>query len=217
MTQEQRKQIIGDFIIKGVSIEHIREILKFFKDEGCEKTEDCPIHINYYYYYDVELKKVFYFSNLIREALISLSALKNLMNSIPITYTYEPITETLMYVSDRPFAEQKNIEKRIVFGKKNGKFLAWSGSKTMQLAQKATDITIWSYVQKVEKAVTITSDEAQKIVNIACNEWKAKLFNLWGLKVFLNEDIEVTENQILEFIGAANKNQKVVLKEIFNK
>ena len=53
--------------------------------------------------------------------------------------------------------------------------------------------------------VTITKEEAQSIIDIACGTWKEKLFGLWGKQIVLNKPIEVTE----EFYKHFPKKQKI--------
>ena len=62
---------------------------------------------------------------------------------------------------------------------------------------------------------TITHEEAQRIVDIACESWKSKLFDRWGKSIVLKKKIEVSESELSEMKSAATDAQLPVLNEIF--
>lgn len=63
--------------------------------------------------------------------------------------------------------------------------------------------------------VTITKEEAQSIIDIACGTWKEKLFGLWGKQIVLNKPIEVTEEFHKEMVRASNPIQLHTIDSVF--
>lgn len=63
--------------------------------------------------------------------------------------------------------------------------------------------------------VTITKEEAQSIIDIACGTWKEKLFGLWGKQIVLNKPIEVTEEFYKEMVRVSNPIQLHTIDSVF--
>lgn len=63
----------------------------------------------------------------------------------------------------------------------------------------------------------LNPDAAQKIVNIACSEWKNKLAAMWASNIVLNKQIEITEAFYKEMRKACTKEQHQLFDDIFGK
>lgn len=68
-----------------------------------------------------------------------------------------------------------------------------------------------------ETMKTITYANAQRIVDIACTGWKETLFEMWGKKIVLKQDIEITEDKYQEMRKACTVRQHEIFDEIFGK
>jgi hypothetical protein len=62
--------------------------------------------------------------------------------------------------------DQKDIDtkenKRVVFMKKNGKFLAWAGATSFEQAEAVTGTMVWDYAIPVQKVVVTKQQIAEK-------------------------------------------------------
>jgi hypothetical protein len=65
------------------------------------------------------------------------------------------------------------------------------------------------------KRYTMSSNDAINIIDIACDNWKKKLANLWGTDIVLKNDIEVSNEFVDEMFEAASNTQKYILFQIF--
>lgn len=63
----------------------------------------------------------------------------------------------------------------------------------------------------------ISSEQAQKIIDIACENWKKKLSVEWGVSIVLRRDIEIEEHFYKTMRKACTKEQHLVFDEIFGK
>lgn len=68
-----------------------------------------------------------------------------------------------------------------------------------------------------DKKYIITSLQAQSIIDIACNGWKAKLADKWAKDIVLNKTIEVLDNFYKEMRKACTKPQHILFDKIFGK
>lgn len=64
---------------------------------------------------------------------------------------------------------------------------------------------------------TITHTQAQQIVDIACQKEKEDLFELWGKKIILRQEVEISDNQYQEMRKAYTSEQNELFDEIFGK
>jgi hypothetical protein len=62
---------------------------------------------------------------------------------------------------------------------------------------------------------TIKYSDAQRIVDIACETWKETLFDQWGRKIVLKQDITITEGFYQEMRKNCTEAQHKVFDEIF--
>jgi hypothetical protein len=68
-----------------------------------------------------------------------------------------------------------------------------------------------------KKNRTITAQQAQIIIDIACAEWKEKLIKRYSRQICLKCDSTVTEEQYKEMRSACSKPQHKLFDEIFGK
>lgn len=61
----------------------------------------------------------------------------------------------------------------------------------------------------------ITSEQAQTIINAACDDWKNYLANLWAKHIVLKKDIFVSKIEYTKMIKACNETQRRLFKQIF--
>jgi hypothetical protein len=64
---------------------------------------------------------------------------------------------------------------------------------------------------------TITHNQAQQIIDIACPTWKEKLFTLWGKNIVLKQEITISEVSYKEMRNACTDKQDRLFDEIFGK
>jgi hypothetical protein len=72
-------------------------------------------------------------------------------------------------------------------------------------------------IKQEEKMRTITWNQGQEIIDMVCSDWKAKLSNMWALKIVLKEQIEVSEELLQQGRKEASQSQKEVIDRIFGK
>jgi hypothetical protein len=59
---------------------------------------------------------------------------------------FEPLPEKVMNVWDK---EDKEKYKRVVFGRKNGKYFAWDSAGTTEEAKEINHVTIWDNAEEI--------------------------------------------------------------------
>lgn len=79
-----------------------------------------------------------------------------------------------------------------------------------------TPITKEEFNQKTDMR-TITAEQAQEIIDIACGTWKLKLASIWSKDIVLKKSINITEDDYKEMRGACNYSQNELFDEIFGK
>lgn len=165
------KQLPKEIHVEALDAEHGAEIIATFKKLGVDtSTYDGSNWMGQYRFYGINHDGVFrnreknFAGN-----IVTLEELKSyLEDEIP-----ELPDGVLMYVSYEPIELSKNIgffvRKRLVLGKRNGKFIAWAD------ADKREDIsgrvTSWKYALPIdepieEKAVSMTVAEIEKALGI---------------------------------------------------
>ena len=70
----------------------------------------------------------------------------------------------VMIVSDEPITETNKGVKRVVFMKKNGRYLAWVDATTFEKAEQTIKITYWNYAKDIESSdiVELTFEDISK-------------------------------------------------------
>ena len=69
----------------------------------------------------------------------------------------------------------------------------------------------------MKESRTITPQQAQSIIDIACSSWKETLFNMWGKDIVLKNNISVSEIDYKGMRAACTPNQHILFDEIFGK
>lgn len=64
---------------------------------------------------------------------------------------------------------------------------------------------------------TITAEQAQEIIDIACGTWKLKLASIWSIHIVLKSSIEITEDDYKEMRDACTDAQHELFDDIFGK
>jgi hypothetical protein len=80
--------------------------------------------------------------------------------------------------------------------------------------------TKWAFenhILKQQEMKTITYNQAQQIIDIACSRWKEKLFTLWGKNIVLKQEITISEESYKEMRNACTDEQNTLFDEIFGK
>jgi hypothetical protein len=67
------------------------------------------------------------------------------------------------------------------------------------------------------KKFTITAEQAQSIINIACGTWKKQLAKKWANNIVLGDEIEVSEEFYKEMRAACTAPQNELFDKIFGK
>jgi hypothetical protein len=71
--------------------------------------------------------------------------------------------------------------------------------------------------QDMKKSFTITAEQAQSIINIACGTWKKQLAEKWANNIVLGDEIEVSEEFYKEMRAACTPPQNELFDKIFGK
>lgn len=206
--------------IKSVKEEDGPEIVKFYKGHGfntCNITgTSCQNNGDKYVYYGVD--KTGDFNN---------RHLDQITNTRTKILTLE---EAIVLVAKKEFprvmlvSDINNItsgKKRVVFMKKNDKYIAWSNAETLEEAEERTDTRAWPYAWELEEykpsrfPFNLSPENAQEIISIACDIWKDILFDKWGKNIILRRDSVITEEEYNDMYKACNTNQKKLFDKIF--
>jgi hypothetical protein len=83
--------------------------------------------------------------------------------------------------------------------------------------QKIDLETFRKITKNMEKSFTITAEQAQSIINIACTNWKKKLAEKWANDIVLGKDIQISEEFYKEMRAACTSEQNKLFDEIFGK
>lgn len=65
------------------------------------------------------------------------------------------------------------------------------------------------------KSYIITPEQAQCIINIACETWKEKLATKWSTFIVLNKDVYISKGLYREMRAACTSIQHILFDEIF--
>jgi hypothetical protein len=80
---------------------------------------------------------------------------------------------------------------------------------------KKIDLETFRKITNMKKSFTITSEQAQSIINIACNAWKKKLAEKWANNIVLGNEIEISEGFYKEMRVACTAPQNELFDKIF--
>jgi hypothetical protein len=73
------------------------------------------------------------------------------------------------------------------------------------------------YVLKTENMKQISYQQAQNIIDVACESWKRELFTIWGQDIIFKRKIEITEEVYQKMRKACTAPQNVLFDDIFGK
>jgi hypothetical protein len=79
------------------------------------------------------------------------------------------------------------------------------------------DLETFRKITNMKKSFTITSEQAQSIINIACNKWKKKLAEKWANNIVLGNEIEISEEFYEVMRAACTPPQNELFDKIFGK
>lgn len=185
----------------------LRKILKlaFPKDSWVTSGEGCK----YYHKHD----------NMIGYYQMNLPENRIIVNLKDIVMKEEKTFPRVMLVS-----HNNNIEKaipRVVFIIKNNKYIAWNDAKTIEEAEKETNVTAWEYAWELEEKsrfpFELNATDAQSIINIACESWKSELADKWGKSIVLDKVIIIYEQFYKKMRVACTHEQNLLFDKIFGK
>jgi hypothetical protein len=214
------KKLLNTYI-KSVKKEDGPAIVKFYKEQGCDTRyfdeSNCEEREGIYIYYGVDNTGDFDVK-LFRELGIGVKILT--------------LEEANTLVSEKQFprvmlvSHDNNIitaKKRVVFMKKNNKYISWSYSENIEEAEEITDTVSWSYAWEVEEykhsrfPFLLSTQNAKEIIDIACLSWKTSLAKRWGANIVLNQDNIIEEKDYLTMRNACTDIQNLKFDKIFGK
>ena len=115
----------------------------------------------------------------------------------------------------------ETASQRVVIMKKNDKYIAWEGAETLEEAENEMAVAVWNFAWELEEKkrfpFTLTSFNAQKIISIACNNWKETLAEKWAKDIVLNQNILIDEKLYKKMRNACTTRQHELFDEIFGK
>lgn len=208
--------------IKSVKKEDGPAIIKFYKEQGFNTRgcggSNCQNDGNSYIYYGVDNKG--YFDNRCLRQITNIGA-KILTLEEANTLVSEKQFPRVMLV-----ASNNNITtscKRVIFMKKNDKYIAWKNAETLEEAENVTDATAWNYAWEVEELkpsrfpFKLSSKDAKEIIDIACDNWKPLLAEKFAINIVLNQNSIIEEEFYQKMRKACTDTQNLKFDEIFGK
>lgn len=208
--------------IKSVKKTDGPKIIEFYKEHGfdthCLEGSNYQNDGNIYIYYGVDNKGSF--DNRCLREINNIGA-KILTLEEAIALVTEKEFPRVMLVSD--INNITSGKKRVVFMKKNDKYIAWSCSETIKEAEKITDTRAWPYAWELEEykpsrfPFKLSPVSATEIIGIACSEWQKNLANKWGPSIILKKDIIIEEEEYLTMRKACTAPQNLKFDKIFGK
>lgn len=208
--------------IKNIKYTDGPEIIKFYKEHGFNtrglEGTNCHNDGNNYVYYGVDNKGFF-----------DHRCLREITNIGAKILTLE---EANALVSEKQFprvmlvARNNNITtscKRVIFMKKNDKYIAWNNAETLEEAENVTYATTWNYAWEVEELkpsrfpFKLSSKDAKEIIDIACDNWKPLLAEKFAINIVLNQNSIIEEEFYQKMRKACTDTQNLKFDEIFGK
>jgi hypothetical protein len=202
--------------IEALTESHGKEIVEFYKSQGFDIGGYCgcnnKLNGDKYRYYGTNVNGFFnnsFFST--NFTLLTLEEAKLLVQ--------EKTYPRVMLVNDEN--NVKTASQRVVFMEKNGKYLAWHGAETLEEAEKVICTFHWRFAWELEEKTrfpfTLYPFNAQKIISIACNDWKEKLAECWSKDIVLNQNILIDEQFYKVMRDKCTPRQHELFDEIFGK
>jgi hypothetical protein len=202
--------------IESLTDAHGKQIIDFYKSQGFDTGGliGCNTRLDgdSDRYYGVKSNGVFNSSSFSTDfTLLTLEEAKLLVQ--------EKTYPRVMLVNSENKIE--TASQRVVFMKKNGKYLAWIDAKTLEEAEKINNVIVWDFAWELEEKTrfpfTLTPFNAQNILKIACNNWKETLAEKWAKDIVLNQNILIDEQFYKEMRNACTAPQNELFDEIFGK
>jgi hypothetical protein len=225
--------ILDNTVIKVESEEHGKRVVEWWKGQGVDTRlkEGSACTMNYYGMYNGM------FDNW-GEANISGKKIITLPETFPSKW-YMICDENNKEIGDKWLKENNtpcNLMHGNAYCSKNDYGDLWFGcggeAKEFILKYNSdyTEITTDQFLENVYKPFkakqetkqenkmrTITWNQGQEIIDIACKDWKEKLFDVWGKKIVLKKPIEIQEHVYQEMRKACTKEQHELFDKIFGK
>jgi hypothetical protein len=214
------KKLLNTYI-KSVKKEDGPKIVKFYKEQGfdtrCFDGSNCEERAGIHIYYGVDNTGDFDVK-LFRELGIGAKILT--------------LKEANALVSEKQFprvmlvSNNNNIttaRKRVVFMKKNDKYISWANRETIEEADKITDTVAWRNAWEVEELkvsrfpFSLIPQNAKEIIDIACDNWKPLLAEKFAINIVLNQNIIIEEEFYQKMRNACTNKQHILFDEIFGK
>jgi len=202
--------------IEALTPEHGKQIIEFYKSQGFNIDDytgnNNKLQGDTYRYYGVNVIGNFYGSKFnIDFKILTLEEAKLLVQ--------EKTYPRVMLVNSEN--DIKTASQRVVFMEKNGKYLAWYDVKTLKEAEKIMNVAVWDFAWELEEKArfpfTLSPLNAQKIIIIACDNWKEKLAECWSKSIVLNQNILIDEQFYKEMRNVCTTRQHELFDEIFGK
>ena len=102
-------------------------------------------------------------------------------------------------------------------GTRGGTYVTYEGYNDDEV--RHSEISTEQFIKYVLKKETMENfklnfEQAQSIMNIACDAWKNKLSELWGKTLLRNGNVDITQDFYNEMIKASDSSQKEVINNI---
>jgi hypothetical protein len=208
--------------IKSVKKEDGPKIVEFYRKHGFNthilKGTDFEKNGDYCIYYGVDNKGYFDSRSI---TMINNAGAKILTLEEANTLVSEKQFPRVMLVSHDN--DITTSYKRVVFMKKNNKYMAWRYAETIKESEETLNTVAWSYAWEAEEIKPsrfpfhLTPKNAKKIIDIACYKWQENLANKWGPDIILKKDIIIEESLYLTMRKACTSEQHLVFDKIFGK
>jgi len=128
---------LNNTCIKCESVEHGKDIAKFYKENGWDNRQEL---FTKGLFYGVFGGSFYHYSTSLTAKVLTLEQAKDLVkeNQYP----------KVMWVSD--FDDFSDKEKLVVFAHKSNKFIAWASSQTFEEAETQIQTSFWKYAKDIE-------------------------------------------------------------------
>ena len=216
--------ILDNTVIKVESEEHGKKVIEWWKEQGVDVRDAQGDCVDYYYGIFSENFNVFPESYIKREGkkIITLPSVFPEKWYMPITEDNKEVANEWRKGNAKSFLSCEldtscflcpNISDGSYF--LQGEPVEYDKITTEEFIQNVYNP--WKQGQKQETMKKINWEQAQEIIDIACANWKDKLFNKWGKKIVLKQDIDIKEDFYQEMRKACTKEQHELFDRIFGK
>ena len=143
-------------VIKVLSEEHGKEVVKYYEDFGINPLNLCGTYIGGYYGINAQGEVDLWFNS--RQVPKNYIVIE-LPQSKPSELTYPRVMEVT--------CDKYGIVwyKRVVFMEKKGKFIAWLNATTTDQAEDVFETTCWDYAREISPKVEVTKQQIAEAFN----------------------------------------------------